>query len=110
MITNLRIELDDDQRRQLADLLDGKQTKRMASRADVCQVVEGFVGMLTLLASDLDLLGDDEFPEPEPERAREQVRAADPKVQAVVRRLESEGRSPGYIIGWLKGCKVYGLL
>ena len=39
MITNVKIELDDESRSRLADLIDGKHTKRLASRRDIVILV-----------------------------------------------------------------------
>lgn len=39
MITNIRIELDDNQRRRIASAISGKPVKRLASRAEIKQLV-----------------------------------------------------------------------
>lgn len=39
MKTNVSIELTDGQRDHLATLIDGKQSKRLATRADICALV-----------------------------------------------------------------------
>lgn len=39
MKTNAPIELTDDQRSHLANLIDGKQTKRKATRGEICALV-----------------------------------------------------------------------
>lgn len=40
MITNIRLDLDDDQRRQVASLLTGKPVRRLATRQEIVRFVE----------------------------------------------------------------------
>lgn len=44
MKTNVAIELTDEQRDYLATLIDGKPTKRLATRQDVNNLVQQFIG------------------------------------------------------------------
>ena len=50
MKTNVSIELSDDQRRALANAIDGKANQRMASRSDVNAVAQGAVDALLAIA------------------------------------------------------------
>jgi hypothetical protein len=50
MKTNVSIELTDDQRRALANAIDGKANQRMASRSDVNAVAQGAVDALLAIA------------------------------------------------------------
>lgn len=50
MKTNVSIELSDDQRRALANAIDGKVNQRMASRSDVNAVAQGAIDALLAIA------------------------------------------------------------
>ena len=69
MKTNVAIELDDDQRRALANAIDGKVNQRMASRADVNAVAQGAVDALLAIAGGLTKR--EERVEPDPITARQ---------------------------------------
>ena len=43
MITNIKLDLSDDERKHLAALIDRKATKRMATRKDIIDMVDIFI-------------------------------------------------------------------
>jgi hypothetical protein len=72
MKTNVAIELSDDQRRALANAIDGKANQRMASRSDVNAVAQGAVDALLAIAGSESQRS--ERVEPDPITARQTKR------------------------------------
>ena len=86
MKTNVAIELTDEQRSILADALDGKSSKRLATRKEVAAVCRGFIE--AVLKEHL------ETATAEPICANT-LEVADPEDRELLR-----GKAPGYIRGW----------
>lgn len=94
MKTNVPITLTDEERDRLANLLDGKVSKRLATRAEVCEAAEAFLRALV---------------EPEPEAPTPEV-APTPRVESfggnpteipAKWRDRLRGKSDGYVRGFL---------
>lgn len=92
MKTNIGIELTDEQRNRLACLLAGKETKALATRAQVTELVEGFVA---------GLLDQEPGAPGSAQETREPWEAATPRAQPAVAsptaRVKPRGR---YRPGW----------
>ena len=96
MKCNVNLDLSDELRNALACLLDGKHTKRLATRKEVAQYVIGAVEAAGAAPGDEPVLID------APARPSSAMRAPLSEAeQAEARRLASEGKSPGYIRGWI---------
>lgn len=89
MNVNVKLTITDEERDILADYLDGKASKRLATRKDVNSFVQGCIAAATDGAA---------TPEAEAATASDlpewAYREAD--------RLAAEGHDPSYIRGWLK--------
>jgi hypothetical protein len=104
MITNIRLELDDDARRALASLIAGKPVKRLATRAEVCDFVRGSVDALVDgMANDLNLAG------AQPKAEVSTASRLSPQEVAGVERLRKQGHNDSYIRGQLQVCRRYGI-
>jgi len=90
MRVNLGIEITDEQRRTLADVLDGKSTARLASRDDVRDVLLGVLDAL---------YGSDQFQEPVTKPISRVSRMA-ALVDLELPNYRGKGRS--YVIGIVK--------
>ena len=108
MRTNIKLDLNDEDRRLLANVIDGKDTARLATRKDLQELVRGFVYGLASWS-----LTFNKESEPTPKldtgHATHGRRYTDPEMQ-VVRRLEAQGRDSGYIRGWINACRGIGRL
>ena len=94
MKTNVPIELTDEQRSRLANVLDGKVSKRLATRAEVCEAAEAFLRAL--------IESEPEAPAPEaPSPASVMRRDPIPEVIPEKWRDRLQGKSDGYIRGFL---------
>lgn len=92
MKTNISIEINDDQRRLLADLVDGKKSARLIKRAELVQLCRQHIG---------GLLGyiEDKGPPPKPgnpDDHRAGLYRLDPEDRALMARPEDRG----YRRGW----------
>lgn len=100
MRTNVAIELTDEQRSTLADLIDGKQTKRLLTRAEVGALCRLFLESLIEQADEpptnqpgrLFIAADDDNQAP-----RGDLHIADPEDRQLL-----AGKSAGYVVGWNK--------
>lgn len=113
MKTNLKLDVADAQRNALACLLAGKQVKRLASREEVGEFVQGALAGLERIGTMIPASGPKvaDFPAAV-ERAARGAGEATPEVEAMrvayrpeeareVARLLAEGRSEGYVRGWV---------
>lgn len=100
-------DITDEMRSHLADIIDGKETKRLAKRAEIVEMVEGVTA--SIFADRIEL-EDEESPEPELNGKKIKV-AKKPKSHsgyADLCRADPEdakilkGKSTSYIIGWNK--------
>ena len=93
MKTNVSLDLTDDQRRQLANLIDGKVTQRLATRKEIVTFTRQHIAGLVAES------------EPTDEDVNESQRAPS-STASVLYQIDPEdrpaltGRSPGYIRGW----------
>ncbi len=89
MKTNVSIELTDQERCVLADMIDGKRTKRLATRAEVVAICQQHVGGLLVqeATQDYDL--------PKAGVNRSDLYRVDPEDEHILR-----GKPDGYIFGW----------
>lgn len=106
MKTNVSVELTDEQRDALANMLDGKQSARLLTRKDVNEMVAAF------MASMVDAATSD--PEPEPRHTLPSdaliaaaTSSAVPRAGALSipdpeDRERLAGRCPSYVTGWNK--------
>lgn len=108
MITNIAVELSDEQRNKIAQRIFGSPGKRMITRDELRQVVWGFVTALG-----------DNIVVPTPAEAEDEHRVARRVADEVVSRspytaaeqeladrLTAEGRSPEYIRGYISAGRV----
>lgn len=86
----LSIEITDEQRNALAIALAGKETKRLVTRDEVREFLEGAIASLGAPAVVGDAVG----------FARTTVLS--PAEEELVEKLRAEGRSDGYIVGYIK--------
>ena len=86
----LSIEITDEQRNALASAITGKETKRLATRDEVREFLEGAIASLGASAVVGDAAG----------FARTTVLS--PAEEELVGKLRAEGRSSGYIVGYIK--------
>ena len=106
MNTNVRITLTDEERDAIATVLDGKYTKRLATRADITELVTKLIGGLTEDANYkagkvTAIIGGRDNPDPT------LTRAPLSRIKELTRIREGEeailkGKSESYIIGWNK--------
>lgn len=89
MKTNISIEINDDQRRLLADLVDGKKSARLIKRAELVQLCRQHIGGLLGQA---DALG----PAPTAKPGRPDPYRLDAEDRALMARPDD----PGYRRGW----------
>jgi len=101
MKTNVPIELNDSQRDILANLIDGKATKRLASRADVVALCRMFLETLVEDVEESPEVNDVDFNN-DVIRSAGQVAGVDLSVAAPEDRARLAGKDPGYIRGWNK--------
>jgi hypothetical protein len=92
MKTNVPINLTDEERDRLANVLDGKVSKRLATRAEVCEAAEAFLRALV----------EPEAPTPEaPVTPPVQSFKGNPTEIPAKWRDRLQGKSDGYIRGFL---------
>lgn len=92
MKVNINLEVSDAQRNWLAQLLDGKPVKRLATRDDVRETIVKFVTSWA------------EAPvSPPPEKAAERGVQLPASAREIEARLHEEGRSEAYIQSYLRG-------
>lgn len=87
MKTNVAIELDDQNRRVLANLIDGKTSQRLCTRKEVCELTQGSI----------DALCAQPIASYETSVSNTDLLIIDPEDKAIL-----DGKSPSYIIGWNK--------
>lgn len=100
MKTLVTLDISDEQRNNLACLLAGKHVKRMATREEIRDFVNGAIARLNEVKADLER-GVTPLPSPTVS-VHHGVEARSAKEAEQVEKLRAEGRSDGYIIGWLK--------
>jgi len=88
MKTNVSIKLDDQQRKLLADVIDNKQTARLATRADIVKLCQLHIAGLLEQNVQLD-------PPEKAEAVRSGLYDIDPADEKLL-----HGKEPGYIRGW----------
>ena len=93
MKTNVSIELNPDQLDAIATLIDGKMTKRLATRKDINRLVTQFIGGLTSEANYTAGKVTDETSAP-PTSDLYKIWPGEEKLL--------KGKSPSYIYGWNK--------
>lgn len=98
MIVNTRIELTDEQRRLFASYLAGKGVRRMATRAEVREFIEGSV-QAAINDSGVERETIDNIPPVR--RSSRIVSNLTDEERAEVESLRRKGKTDGYIIGWL---------
>lgn len=100
MKANVAIEINDLERSLLADLIDGKVTKRMATRADIVRLCEQHIGGL-IEQSDCSVIVPTPF-----EATRTRVASTNPIDNNPLTRIDPEdavilsGKPEAYVIGW----------
>lgn len=94
MKANIAIEINDEDRDVLANLLDGKVTKRMATRKDVVNLCQQHIGALVNQARGSDIVKTLEPKRTLSGTASDLLRI-DPEDQAIL-----AGKPDGYVIGW----------
>lgn len=98
MKTIVNIELENNELVLLADILDGKETKRTAMRAEIVELCQGFIrGMLDQAQSKAPAPVKQEAPKPQRVTTTNPLYTIDPED-----REHLQGKSPGYVIGWNK--------
>ena len=95
MKTNVSIELTDEQRSTLANIIDGKTNKRMATRKEVVDLCTQYIA---------SLIGESAQEAPSKPQTRV-VRPTNPSLNPSLQidpedRNRLEGKSAGYIRGW----------
>jgi len=98
MKTNVSIELSDEERRALADVIDGKVSKRLATRAEVVEICRRHIAGLTrasISSADAKKVG--EVIARQPANDLYTIDESDPLSAAIAR-----PNDPGYIYGWNK--------
>lgn len=94
MKTNVSIELDDAQRDYLATYIDDKVTKRLATRGDITQLVNQFIGAITAQAEySGGMVGT-------PEDVANYNPSSDLYRIDPEDRKHLEGKDPSYVRGW----------
>jgi hypothetical protein len=94
MKTNVLIELDDVQLSALANLIDGKTTKRKATRKDVVSLCQQHIGGLLEQQADESIDIVDKIKHINRPETRDIYRA-DPEDEVFL-----DGADPGYVRGW----------
>jgi hypothetical protein len=94
MKANVAIEINDEDREVLANLLDGKVTKRKATRQDIVALCEQHIGALVNQARTSNIVKTLE-PKPTLGGTENDLLRIDPEDQAVL-----AGKPESYIIGW----------
>jgi hypothetical protein len=103
MKTNVSIELTDEERDAIATVLDGKMTKRLATRGDIVELVTKFIGGFT---ADASYKAGKEVPETARFNADPTItRGPITKLRDLYRIRDGEaamlkGKSDSYIRGW----------
>jgi hypothetical protein len=100
MKANISIEINDEDRDKLANLMDGKVTKRMVTRKDIVQLCNQHIGGLLQQAHESVIVKTAvAVPERQPVNAQGQhdnrYSRIDPEDQALL-----TGKDPSYIRGW----------
>lgn len=91
MIVNIRIEIDDDTRNRIANIIDGKRTKRLAKRIECVRIAEQHFGGLAH--------SEHKRPENLPQKpAPGSMYTADHEDVP----LMAQPNNPGYVYGWNK--------
>jgi hypothetical protein len=94
MKTNVSIELDKAQRDYLATLIDGKVTKRLASRSDITKLVNQFIGGTIAQAEYSG--GKADIPESQSNyNPSSDLYSIDPEDRKFL-----DGKDPSYVRGW----------
>ena len=100
MKTNVAIEINDTDRSLLADLMDGKVTKRMATRADIVKLCEQHIGGL-IEQSNASVIVPVPF-----EATHTRTHSHNPISQDPLTRIDVEdavilsGKPESYVVGW----------
>ena len=105
MIVNVRLDVTDDQRRALASLLAGRPVRRMATRAEVVDLLGAALAGLSEGGTGTSA------PPPEAPGAKagmtEAARAPlTPRELAEAERLAKAGKTAGYVRGWILAGRI----
>lgn len=98
MIVNCRIEIDDQARNTLAQLINPRAPKRLATRKEVNEFVEGCIAAIDQDPPELGQDGPTDYVAPPSNRLGELVLQAREEDREALR-----GKSDSFVIGW---CKV----